>query len=42
MWIRKNDTVVVIRGEYRGTRGKVLRVVRDKAGEARTGWWWKA
>ena len=26
MWIRTNDTVVVIAGEDRGTRGKVLRV----------------
>ena len=33
MWIRKNDTVVVIRGDERGTRGKVLRVVRDKSGK---------
>ena len=32
MWIRKNDTVVIIRGEDRGTRGKVLRVIRDKSG----------
>ena len=27
MWIKANDTVMVIRGEDRGTRGKVLRVV---------------
>ena len=33
MWIRTNDTVVIIRGEDRGTRGKVLRVVRDKSGK---------
>jgi large subunit ribosomal protein L24 len=26
MWIRANDTVMVIRGEDRGTRGKVLRL----------------
>jgi large subunit ribosomal protein L24 len=32
MWIRKNDTVVMIKGDDRGTRGKVLRVVRDKSG----------
>jgi len=32
MWIRKNDTVVIIRGEDRGARGKVLRVIRDKTG----------
>jgi large subunit ribosomal protein L24 len=32
MWIRTNDTVLVIRGEDRGTRGKVLRVVHDKTG----------
>jgi len=32
MWIRTNDTVVIIRGEDRGTRGKVLRVVHDKSG----------
>jgi large subunit ribosomal protein L24 len=32
MWIRTNDTVVMIKGESRGTRGKVLRVIRDKAG----------
>ena len=30
MWIRANDTVVIISGEDRGSRGKVLRVVRDK------------
>ncbi|MGO9111640.1 MAG: 50S ribosomal protein L24 [Thermoguttaceae bacterium] len=30
MWIRTNDTVVIIRGEDRGARGKVLRVTRDK------------
>jgi large subunit ribosomal protein L24 len=28
MWIRVDDTVQVISGEDRGTRGKVLRVVR--------------
>src|SRR5208283_4820098 len=33
MWIRKSDTVVIIRGEDRGTRGKVLRMVRDKSGK---------
>jgi large subunit ribosomal protein L24 len=33
MWIRANDTVVIIRGEDRGSRGKVLRVIRDKSGE---------
>ena len=33
MWIRKNDTVVMIRGEDRGSRGKVLRVIRDKEGQ---------
>ena len=32
MWIRKNDTVMIIKGADRGTRGKVLRVVRDKSG----------
>ena len=32
MWIRKNDTVVVIKGDDRGSRGKVLRVIRDKSG----------
>jgi large subunit ribosomal protein L24 len=32
MWIKKNDTVVIIKGDDRGTRGKVLRVVRDKSG----------
>jgi large subunit ribosomal protein L24 len=32
MWIRKNDTVVMIKGDDRGTRGKVLRVLRDKEG----------
>lgn len=32
MWIRVNDTVEVIAGEDRGTRGKVLRVDR-KAGK---------
>jgi large subunit ribosomal protein L24 len=32
MWIRTNDTVVIIRGEDRGTRGKVLRRIRDKSG----------
>jgi large subunit ribosomal protein L24 len=30
MWIKTNDTVEVITGKDRGTRGKVLRVVRDK------------
>ena len=35
MWIRKNDTVVMIRGEDRGSRGKVLRVVtKGQAGIA--------
>ena len=33
MWIRTNDTVMIIRGESRGTRGKVLRMVRDKSGK---------
>src|SRR5512136_2608482 len=28
MWIRANDTVMVISGEDRGTRGKVLRLNR--------------
>jgi large subunit ribosomal protein L24 len=32
MWIKKNDTVVMIKGDDRGTRGKVLRVVADKSG----------
>ena len=32
MWIKANDTVEVITGEDRGTRGKVLRVNR-KAGK---------
>jgi large subunit ribosomal protein L24 len=32
MWIRTNDTVMIIRGESRGTRGKVLRRIRDKSG----------
>src|SRR5579862_8574151 len=32
MWIKKNDTVVIIKGDDRGARGKVLRVVRDKSG----------
>ncbi len=32
MWIKANDTVQVISGEDRGTRGKVLRVDR-KAGK---------
>jgi large subunit ribosomal protein L24 len=32
MWIRTNDTVIVIRGEDRGTRGKILRRIRDKSG----------
>lgn len=30
MYIRKDDTVEVITGDDRGTRGKVLRVLRDK------------
>ena len=30
MWIRVNDTVEVITGEDRGTRGKVLRVDRRR------------
>lgn len=29
MWIRANDTVEVISGEDRGTRGRVLRVVHE-------------
>lgn len=29
MWIRSNDTVEVIAGDDKGTRGKVLRVIRD-------------
>ncbi|MCC6126664.1 MAG: 50S ribosomal protein L24 [Pirellulales bacterium] len=29
MWIKTNDTVEVISGEDRGSRGKVLRVVRQ-------------
>ncbi len=29
MWIRVNDTVEIITGEDRGTRGKVLRVDRN-------------
>jgi len=29
MWIRTNDTVMVITGDDRGTRGKVLRVVKS-------------
>jgi large subunit ribosomal protein L24 len=33
MWIRANDTVVVIRGENRGVRGKVKSVSRDKSGK---------
>ena len=33
MWIRTNDTVMIIRGEDRGTRGKILRVIRDKSGQ---------
>jgi large subunit ribosomal protein L24 len=33
MWIRTNDMVMIIRGEERGTRGKVLRMVRDKSGK---------
>lgn len=30
MHIRKNDTVVVISGKYKGRRGRVLRVIADK------------
>ncbi|HXD85900.1 MAG TPA: 50S ribosomal protein L24 [Urbifossiella sp.] len=30
MYIRKDDTVQVIAGDDKGTRGKVLRVLRDK------------
>jgi large subunit ribosomal protein L24 len=30
MYIRKDDTVEVIAGDDKGTRGKVLRVLRDK------------
>lgn len=30
MYIRKDDTVEVITGDDKGTRGKVLRVLRDK------------
>jgi large subunit ribosomal protein L24 len=33
MWVRTNDTVMIIRGEDRGTRGKVLRMVRAKPGK---------
>ena len=29
MYIRKNDTVVVIRGEYKGRKGRVLEVYPD-------------
>ncbi len=29
MFIRKNDTVVVIRGEYKGRKGRVLEVYPD-------------
>jgi large subunit ribosomal protein L24 len=31
MLIKKNDVVEVITGEEKGKRGKVLRVIRDKA-----------
>lgn len=30
MYIRKDDTVEVVTGDDKGTRGKVLRVLRDK------------
>ena len=30
MYIRKNDTVVVIRGEYKGRRGRVLEIYPKK------------
>ncbi len=30
MYLRKNDTVVVITGDDKGTEGKVLRVLREK------------
>ena len=30
MYIRKDDTVVVLTGDDKGTRGKVLRVLRSK------------
>ncbi|MGL6094523.1 MAG: 50S ribosomal protein L24 [Fimbriiglobus sp.] len=30
MYIRKDDTVVVLAGDDKGKRGKVLRVLRDK------------
>lgn len=30
MYIRKNDTVLVIRGEYKGRRGRVLEVYTKK------------
>jgi len=30
MYIRKDDTVEVITGDDKGTRGKVLRVIREK------------
>ena len=30
MYIRKDDVVVVVSGDNKGTRGKVLRVLRDK------------
>jgi large subunit ribosomal protein L24 len=30
MWIKTNDTVMVISGEDRGTTGKVVRVIRKK------------
>lgn len=30
MYIRKEDTVVVLTGDDKGTRGKVLRVLREK------------
>jgi large subunit ribosomal protein L24 len=31
MYLRRNDTVCVISGNEKGVRGKVLRVLRDKA-----------
>lgn len=30
MWIRKNDTVVITQGKYKGRRGRVLAVLRKK------------
>lgn len=30
MYIRKDDTVVIIRGEYKGRKGRVLEVYPDK------------